>query len=125
MRMLIAAGAAVNVLDTAGLSPLMHAASHGSVKAAELLINAGANVHLETSARRKNALLYAAAGGSEPMVELLLAMWTNTVGAEAGWVGRALLRVGNVEDVVPGASASTATSNTSTGAVRARPRVPR
>ena len=60
IRLLVAAGADVNVRDSRGFSPLMVAAQQGNADIVEILVNNGACVDLE-SVEKETALLLAAA----------------------------------------------------------------
>lgn len=72
IRMLLAAGAAVSVPNTAGRTPLLWAAGSGQLAATEALLAAGAST-AEADCKGDTALHYAAWAGSVPTIHLLLA----------------------------------------------------
>merc|ERR1712061_30539 len=61
----------VNEVDELGVCPLMFAAAGGSVEAAELLLDSGADIHV-LSPINWSVLLYAALGNHAPMVRFLV-----------------------------------------------------
>ncbi len=81
-RVLIEAGADLNMVDDAGRSPLMMASLNGREAAAKRLLDNGADLHAKTPVSRSSqtaplrggltALCFAAASGSKSLVNLLL-----------------------------------------------------
>ena len=70
---LLAAGASIHVTDTAGRSPLMHAAATGQTPAAQLLVDEGCQVNHGSTATGQTALMLAAAGSYKDTVSALIA----------------------------------------------------
>lgn len=73
IKILLDAGADVNLRDAQGRTPLMFAASGPYPAAVRLLIERGADLHAVDTADRFNALMFAAAEGLSPVVDILLA----------------------------------------------------
>ncbi len=69
---LLAAGVSVNARDRDGMTPLMHAALHGSIELTELLLNKGALINT-TDNFGVTALMQGAWAGHVRVVEILMA----------------------------------------------------
>ncbi|KAI0636433.1 L-asparaginase [Trametes polyzona] len=95
------AGGLANCLDAAsGRAPLHVAALHGAVRAAEMLLEAGALVHVR-DALGHTPLYYAARSGeSEELVDLLVRAGANLSGAdvEGGFVALAVKKATHARD---------------------------
>lgn len=72
MQLLIQNDADVNALDNNMVTPLISVASRGHLEAANLLIENGSNVHIESNEYNRTALFYAVLGGHKEVTELLL-----------------------------------------------------
>ena len=70
IRALLKDGADINAVDSAGLTPLMHAVKNRNLKAAADLIAAGADLALETR-NRKSIYALAIETGSPSIIALL------------------------------------------------------
>ncbi|KAH9848876.1 L-asparaginase [Lenzites betulinus] len=93
-------GGLANCLDGAsGRAPLHVAALHGAVKGAELLLAAGALVHVRDTLGH-TPLYYAARQGHEALVDLLVKAGANLGGAdiEGGFVALAVQRATHARD---------------------------
>ncbi|OJT14926.1 60 kDa lysophospholipase [Trametes pubescens] len=93
-------GGLANCLDGAsGRAPLHDAAIHGAVRSAEMLLAAGALVHVR-DALGHTPLYYAARQGHEALVDLLVKAGANLGGAdvEGGFVGLAVKRATRARD---------------------------
>jgi ankyrin repeat protein len=72
MQYLLQHGAAIEASDDSGRTALIEAANRGLTEAAEILLNAGANVDATTKVEKKTALLLAADEGHINIVRLLV-----------------------------------------------------
>jgi ankyrin repeat protein len=71
LKMVIEAGADVNIKNEKGETALMHAAWRGSTNAAKILIDAGANINA-CSDEGQTALIYASGYGHSAIVQMLI-----------------------------------------------------
>lgn len=83
LKALLGTGQPVNVRDATGKTPLMRTAERGAIRAASVLLAAGAEVDAQVSDRDSfrfgcNALFFAAESGSEELVEMLLQAGAST-----------------------------------------------
>lgn len=83
IKTLLERGQIVDVRDAAGKTALMRTAERGAIRAASVLLAAGADVNAQVSDRHSirfgcNALLFAAESGSEESVEMLLKAGAST-----------------------------------------------
>jgi hypothetical protein len=72
MRVLLAAGARVNLGDADGWTALMYASYHGQIEAIRVLLAAGAQIN-QVDAHGQTALMFASAEGQVQTVKALLA----------------------------------------------------
>ncbi len=94
----LAAGGDVNTPDSRGYTPLMWAASWGSLEGAEALLQKGAKVNTPTPSR-KTAIVFAVENGHTEVAKRLLAAGANLVMPDPTWSARQAAKTEAMQEV--------------------------
>lgn len=99
LNALVAAGVEVNTVDEGGATALHHAAGAGHLAAAEILINAGADLDRRDGQHASSPVLWARVFGHTDMIKLLLDRGARLNAADAAKLGLNRIVSGFLDDL--------------------------